>query len=407
MSGFRLRGHLAAFALTLLATHAAAQTPPPPGSQVPPFVIESDNGDNRVRIGALAQVDGRTPVDGPDTSTLQTFSIRRLRGILDGRVGRHIEFFLNVDAAGGTATIFDGYFDTVLSPAFRVRLGKARVPFSYDRSILVAQMLFIERGLVATVSPNRDTGISVLGDVAHHRLSYQGSVTNGVIDGGRSDTSTGSGTHVSGKVTVRPWASSPAHPLAGLSVLFAAETGIQGTQLPVFRSHGQQAVFRYAQAEADGRRTRWSPMAAYAHGPFWGWVEFIRSAGGVRGANGSVHQIGHEAFELAGSWVLTGETAPERNPRPASSFDPPSGHLGAWQVAARYETLSVDEAALRAGVAEPGSSLTMRAATAALNWYLNPYLKYEFDLIRTTFGRHAGAARPAETVLLVRGQLAF
>jgi len=45
----------------------------------------------------------------------------------------------------------------------------------------------------------------------------------------------------------------------------------------------------------------------------------------------------------------------------------------------------------------------MRAATVALNWYLNLYFKYEFDLIRTTFGRHAGAARPAETVLLVRG----
>jgi phosphate-selective porin len=49
----------------------------------------------------------------------------------------------------------------------------------------------------------------------------------------------------------------------------------------------------------------------------------------------------------------------------------------------------------------------MRSATAAVNWYLNPYLKYEFDLVRTTFGRHVGPPRPAETLVLVRGQLAF
>lgn len=408
MSARAVRGCSAALLLgALTAASAAAQTPAPPAGSVPPFVLQSDNGDNRLRIGALAQVDARVPVDGLDRGATQTFAVRRLRGILDGRAGRHIEFFLNVDAAGNTATIFDGYFDTVVTSAFRVRLGKARVPFSYDRSILVAQMLFIERGLVATVSPNRDTGVQVMGDLAHGRLTYQSSLTNGVIDGGRSDTDTGSATHVAGKVTVRPFAPTPRHPLAGLSLLVAADTGIQGTELPAFRSHGQQTVFRYASAVADGRRTRWSPMAAYSRGPFWGWVEFIRSAGGVRPANGARTEVGHEALEIAGSWVLTGEAAPERNPRPSANFDPPGGHTGAWQIAARYETLSVDEAAAQAGVAAAGSSLTMRSATAAVNWYLNPYLKYEFDLIHTTFGRHVGAPRPAETVLLVRGQLAF
>jgi phosphate-selective porin OprO/OprP len=393
--------------VALMATPGAAQTSAPPAGSVPPFLIQSDNGDNRLRIGALAQIDARVPVDGLDRSAVQTFTTRRLRGILDGRAGRHIEFFLNVDAVGGTATIFDGYFDTVVSPAFRVRLGKARVPFSYDRSILVAQMLFIERGLVATVSPNRDTGVQVMGDLAQGRLTYQSSLTNGVIDGGRSDTDTGSATHVAGKVTVRPWVSQPGHALAGLSLLLAADTGMQGTQLPAFNSHGQQTIFRYARAEADGRRTRWSPMAAYNRGPFWGWIEFVRSAGGVRPVSGTRTVVGHEAFEVAGSWVLTGEAAPERNPRPSVNFDPPSGHLGAWQIAARYETLSVDEAAARSGVAAAGSSLTMRSATAAVNWYLNPYLKYEFDLVRTTFARHVGPPRPAETLVLVRGQLAF
>jgi hypothetical protein len=40
-------------------------------------------------------------------------------------------------------TIRDAFFDTVFSPTFRVRAGKARVPFSYDRNVLIVSVLFV------------------------------------------------------------------------------------------------------------------------------------------------------------------------------------------------------------------------------------------------------------------------
>lgn len=404
----RLRGWQAAAALACLAvsaTTALAQGDAPPAGTNPPFVITSDNGDNRVRIGALVQADGRLAITSPEQVPPDTFAIRRLRTVLDGQVGRHMDFYVNVDVAAGLLAVRDAYFDTRFSPAFRVRAGKARVPFSYDRSLPVAQMLFTERGLVTTVAPDRDTGVQVLGDLHGNRLSYQVAVTNGVVDGGSADGDTNRAKDLAGKLTLRPWVGTPGHPLAGLTVITAGTTGVQGPALPAFLSYGRQTFFSYAGAVADGRRSRWSPMAIYSRGPFWGWVEYVRSTGGVRTASGR-GDVTHSAFEATASWVLTGEASNERNVRPRMNFDPPSHHWGAWQLAARYEQLAISANAATLGAAT-GSSRLARSTTVGLNWYLNPYVKYNVDLIHTAFEGLRDTKRPAENTLLVRAQVGF
>jgi hypothetical protein len=42
-----------------------------------------------------------------------------------------------------------------------------------------------------------------------------------------------------------------------------------------------------------------------------------------------------------------------------------------------------------------------------VNWYLNPFLKWNLNFGRTIFGNAANRPRPAEHVLLLRGQLGF
>jgi phosphate-selective porin OprO/OprP len=371
----------------------------PPAGTAPAFVVQSDNGDNRLQLGAIVHADARFAIDDDQRNVLDTFQVRRFRAVAQGRVARYFDFFLNTDFAGGAVNVRDAYVDTLFSPAFRVRLGKFKAPFSYDRNILVVNTLFVERGLTASVAPDRDSGVQLFGDLWGTRLSYAASLTNGVIDGGSSDIDGNEGKDVTARLVARP--------VSGLGVAFAVNTGTQGTALPSFLTSGRQTFFSYAGAAGEGRRTRWSPQAFYYRGPFGGYAEYVTSRGGVAKA-GVTGDIDHEAWQVAGSWVLTGEVAPpERNVRPRASFDPPSGHFGALQLVARVQKLAVSRDAFARGLVAPIASRTADVWAVGLNWYLNPFIKWQINVERSVFDGDPDGLRHPETMLLGRAQLAF
>ena len=64
----------------------------------------------------------------------------------------------------------------------------------------------------------------------------------------------------------------------------------------------------------------------------------------------------------------------QRGVRPARNFDFGNGHSGAFQIAARYHTLKIDDRAFTSAWPAPGSSRKAEAWTAGLNWYLTPEL---------------------------------
>ena len=386
------------------------QSPPlprtPPAFTSPALVVESDNGDNRLQLGTLAQVDGRVAVDDSEHNVSDTLAVRRLRAITQGRVARHFEFYLNVDFAGGTVNVRDAYVDTRLSPAFRIRFGKMKVPSSYERLLSIASILFVERGLSSAVAPDRDTGLQILGDLRTGVVSYAVAWTNGVVDGGSADLNVNAAKYLTGRVVLRPWISERESPLSGLGLALAASTGEQGVALPAFRTPGRQTYFWYADASADGRRTRWSPQGFFYRGPFGGYGEYVHSRGGVvkddlRG------DVSHEAWQVVASWVLTGEAAGERNVRPRVAFDPPGGHFGAVQLAVRFQGLSVSREAVSRGLAAPDASLTANGWTIGLNWYPNPFIKWSLNFERTAFEPGPQTSRKPESALLVRTQLAL
>jgi phosphate-selective porin OprO and OprP len=389
---------------------AVAPLPPvtpgaPPAGTAPAFIVQSDNGDNRLQLGALLQIDGRFGLHDEQQHVLDNLNLRRFRAIAQGRIARHFEFFLNSELAGSLA-IRDGYIDTVFSPAFRVRVGKARVPFSYDRNILILNMLFIERGLTASIAPDRDTGVIAMGDLAGGALSVFGSLTNGVVDGGSADGDTNEGKDVAARVVARPWFPRHASALRHLGLAFAANSGTQGPGLPSFLTAGRQTFFAYTPgAVGDGRRTRWSPQAFFYRGRFGGYGEFIRSRGGVR-LGADVGDIDHDAWQVAGAWVLTGEAmAPERNVRPRFSFDPATRHYGALQVSARFQRLTVSETAFIRGLTVARASGRADVLTVGLNWYPNPYIRWMVNFERTVFDGSSKATRAPENTLALRAQL--
>src|SRR5262249_54591206 len=49
-----------------------------------------------------------------------------------------------------------------------------------------------------------------------------------------------------------------------------------------------------------------------------------------------------------------------------------SGGIGAWQIGARYSWLDLNDQGINGGV--------IQDVTLGLNWFLNPYMKWQFNL---------------------------
>lgn len=389
---------LALFTAAALPAAAQSSDRPTAGWQNG-FLIQSADGENRLQIGLLTQFDGRFALDDESGDLTDTFALRRLRPTFRGTIGGRFEYRFTPETAGGSFSILDAYFDTRFSSAVRLRVGKGKSPISHERLHSASSLLFIERAFPATVAPNRDVGVQLLGDVAGGRVSYIASLLNGSRDGSSSDVDSDDAKDVVGRIVVRP--------VEGLSLALSAAAGsVEGSSaLPAYRTTVfQQTFFSYAGAVADGQRTRYSPAVAYYRGPFGAFADYIYS--GIEISNGAnSFDVGHNAWQASASWVLTGEAATENGVVPRANFGSGEG-WGAFQVAARYQALEVDRLAFDAGLAAPGSSRKAEAWTVGLNWYLNRYLLYKLNFERTVFDDDKGA-RPAENVLAFRSQINF
>jgi phosphate-selective porin OprO/OprP len=396
-------------AATLPASAAAQQAPPLTAGWRDGFVIQNENGDFRLQIGLLVNADGRFVLDDPNDAVTNTFFIRRLRPTLRGRLGGRVEFYFNPDFAGGTVAVQDAYVDTRFSNAFRIRLGKAKTPFGLERLIADSTIVFYEHALPTAIVPNRDVGVQVIGDLRGGVISYMAGVLNGVADGASGDLDRNDSKDLAGRVILRPFNAKPEHSLRGLGIAIAGSIGDQSgaAALPTFRTTlAFQPFFSYSGATADGRRSRYSPQAFYYYKGFGGWAEYVHSAMPVREAD-IREEIVHEAWQIGGSFLLTGEAASDGVIRPLANFDFGNGHLGAIQVGARYHSLTVDGRAVALGFAAPGSSTTADAWTLGVTWFWNPYVKHVLNVEHTVFDDDPDGPRPAELAIVFRTQVSF
>lgn len=400
-------------AAVLMPSSALAQaaTPPIQTGWQDGFFIQSPDGDFRLQIGLLVHADGRFALDDSNEEVVNTFAFRRLRPYLRGRFSRRFEFYFVPDFAGGTLVVQDAYVDTVFAPAFRIRAGKGKTPFGLERLHSASNLLFFNRALPTALVPNRDIGIQVLGDISGGVVSYLAGVMNGVPDGGSADVDTNDSKDLSGRFIVRPFNKRAASPLRSLSLAISGSTGRQAgaAALPAFRTQSlEQLYFSYNGASADGVRKRYSPQVSYYYKSFGGFAEYVHTEMPI--LKGSVREdIANQAWQVAGSLVLTGEAATDASAgvRPRANFDFGNGHFGAFQAAFRYHTLKIDDRAFTLNLVTAGSSRKAAGWTAGLNWYLTPNFRYVFNFERTVFDGDPNGPRKAENALVFRTQVAF
>jgi phosphate-selective porin OprO and OprP len=404
------RVHLTLLMLMLLLSSVVANADDQPQLSISAgkggFLLTSPDGDFVLKIRGYIQSDGRFFLqDQP--SAIDTFTLRRVRPVFEGVIYKIFAFKLMPDFGGGQTVIQDAYMDAMFHPAFNVRFGKEKGPVGMERLQSARDIVFVERSLATNLVPNRDIGIHVYGNLAGDKVTYDAAVQNGVVDGGSNDADSGSSKDAVARIVFRP--------IKGLTVGIGGSTGQpEGTllvpQLPNYKTSGQQTFFKYrlgltldTTTIADGDRTRYSPQATYYHGPVGILAEYVVSSQKVRfGLNST--DIRNKAWNITVQGALTGEPEGFTGLSPKNPFDVSAGHWGAFEVAARYDELDIDNDAFPI-FADPLSSATKaKNWTVGLNWYFNKNFKWVFNYDQTDF---EGGNLPTEKLFLTRFQVAF
>jgi phosphate-selective porin OprO and OprP len=447
------------------------------------FALESADGKNVIKLRGILQADyryfdqgakdirNRTDQRAGDLDTNgfsdadDSWLLRRVRPTIEGTLFGRYDFRFTPDFAGGSAQMVDAYIDARFDPSFKVRVGKFKSFVGLERLQSAADIKFLERSYVTNaILPNRDLGIAVHGDILKNKLNYAFGLVNGVSDGGNIST----GTEFDGRIegTARFFATpfqDVDSAFKGLGFGFAATyTDSQGERnlnftdtsaadatrngLPSYLTNGQNTFFRYSSAAvADGQRLRLSPQAYYYIGPLGVIAEYARvrqdaslttggsPAAGGAGSNTFVtpntnKKLSHDAWQIAASYILTGEDASFQGVKPKRDFNFGTG-WGAWEVVARYSEINLDEDTFKdptgtsfiggyANLSE--SAKSAHSWTVGVNWYLNQNVRFAVNYEHTTFDGGAGPGilpinaagtnvrdRPDERAVLTRFQVAF
>lgn len=404
------------------------------------FSMRSADTNFVFRLRGILQLDSRTYVDDGGIKNNDGFFLRRVRPAIEGTVFRDFDFNLKSDFGGsGAPTIRDAYLNYRYNPALQLRAGKFKVPVGLEQVQSDTSGFFIERSLVTDLVPGRDLGVQWHGevwpgDVADTRnlgwsgvFNYAVGVFNGVGDG-RTSNNIDSDDEKSGaaRIFLHPFLRTNIKPLKGLGIGIAGSYGDQegAAALPSgngFATEGVQQFFTYRTSTstsasatnviANGTHWRLSPQLYYYHGPFGLLGEYVISSQQLRRtpAPATFATVHNTAWQVSGSYVLTGEDASYKSVIPRKNFDPRAGGWGAFEVVARYSHLKVDDQAFPL-FADPDTSAAQAAAWGVgLNWYLNRNVRAAVDFFQTDFKGGSGGevTRQNENVFLTRLQLAF
>ena len=398
------------------------------------FSLKSADGKNQLKLRGTLHLDGRY-LDGTDPGgVLDSFQATRVRPTIEGTFANIFDFKIMPDFGQGRTVIQDAYVNARFNPAAQLMFGKFKSPVGLERLQSANDMKWVQRAYPTSLAPNRDMGFQLGGDVAGGRFAYQLAYLNGSNDGSSSETFADTDVNDDKEYALRlfahPFAESDSFAIRGFGI------GIAGTYtdqtgnslqplLPSFRTPGQSTFFRFRQFSttvgapagtiADGERTRLAPQLYYYAGSFGLMGEYTEVSQDVsRVVPNGVRErtVDTSAWQLALSYFLTGEEASFRGYQPKTRFSLEDNTLGAFELVARVQSLSVGDEAFSGGAnsfADPLASASQADSWGVgLNWYLNENVKWLLDYEHTTFeGGAATGDRTDEDAIQLRLAVGF
>lgn len=370
------------------------------------FTFASQDGANSLRIRGLVQGDARLFFSDGGIPNNDALVLRRARLGAEGFFNKIFEYQFVSEFGGSSTSVLDANINLALSKRFQIRVGKFKSPVGLEQLQSDSWAFFTERAYPSQLVGNRDLGIYLSGEFADGVVGWGAGVFNGLGDGASTTNSdVDDEKELVGRLFFTPFKNSVGSPVQGLGFGIAASTtstsgaaGLTGG----YRTDGQQTFFRYRSTVIqDGDLRRVSPQAYWYNGPFGLLGEYVESVSNPRvGAAGVTREIKNAAWQLAGSWVITGEDTSYKGVVPKTTFDLSAKTWGALELTARIANLDIDDDAFTLFADPSASASEATSIGVGLNWYLSKSLRASFDYFQTHFDLAPGApALPSNLVI--------
>lgn len=362
-----------------------------------------------IKVHGYAQADGRFFAANLKDQTHQTLLFRRVRPLVEGSLAHRVEFRFMPDFGEGHTVIQEAYAEWALAHYAAFRVGKFKSPIGLEVLRSDRELTFPERSLASDLVPIRDLGMQLGGSLKAGSIEYAAGVFSGTEDGANAEFDWQGENEVAARVFLLPFLSSNTG-FKHLGLGIAGSLGNNHAVLPTFKTIGQQTFFKYGSKVATvGAHERFAPQAYYFLGPFGLMSEYVRSDE-VAEVSARRREMSNRAWQIAGSYVLTGEKNSYDGVRAARGFDPthPLRSSGAWEIAVRHSETRMDKAAFPLYADSSKSAQAAFETVAGVNWYVNRYVKLISDFTNTSFHAPPGA-RPlvSERLAITRLQFAF
>ncbi|MCC5849832.1 MAG: hypothetical protein JJU29_17235 [Verrucomicrobia bacterium] len=363
----------------------------PPGTLRPSWNngLRLDNADGgyRFQFGGRFQQDmawfstrGDLDEDVPGIDDGTAF--RRARLYVAGTFPNHLAFRTEYDFAGGEPGFRDLWLEARELPWLgNVRMGRMLEPFGLEGTSPNGFFTFIERGLPAAFTPFRNTGIQLRDHTENGGMTWTaGAFTH---TDGFGDSVENPGHSFTGRFTVLPHYAEDGRSWwhAGVSASHRSPSDDQVR----FRSRPESFVAPFfvdtGPLDAD-KTTLLAFETAATRGPVSLQAEIVRAE--VDTLESETHPGGTRAFQgyyLYASCFLTGErrrftpqTASLGRVLPQRDFLPAENGFGAWELAARYAELDLND--------DPVAGGRLQSLTLGVNLYLTPNARISWNWVR-------------------------
>lgn len=320
--------------------------------------------------------------------------LRRVRLSLEGEYGLPTPAFYKVevdfgaaarDAADAKFALKDVYLGLSKVPVVgTIQAGHFKEPIGLELLNSSRYLTFIERATpIEALAPERNTGLMLANTAFDERLTWAAGTFTEVGDSASGTLD--SDFRVDGRVSGLPWYDPEARDSRYLHLGVSGSYMKPQNERAQFRSRPEAHLaprFVDTGLFAADNAYLFGGEAALVYGPFSVQGEYLQTWLDTPAADtASLH-----GYYVFGSWFLTGEhRAYKRSSgtfdrqRPNKNFSFTDGGLGAWEVAARYSHLDLDDSGIQGGKLDD--------ITAGLNWYLNPNMKIQFNYIYSMLDR--------------------
>lgn len=357
----------------------------------------------RVWMSTQLDYDGRFPLSGASGDRWK-LDMRRAKPTLYAKNGENLTLRLTPEFSPSGSKILEVYGDVRLGGPWGVRVGNFKPPVGLERFTSSTRIAHNERGYPAGLSSSRDLGVEVRGGTDRRDLSWKAGIFRGAVDGSSGAPSfAGGGVTWAGAVEWFPCRGHEECIFTGIGLGMAASVGTRtGPAYFRIRNTNRGDVVRLPDLWESGTTYRLNPQLTYYRGSFGFLGEYLVSARRLGERDGTFYRVQNHGWTLSASYVLTGEENLRGRVVPLHPVGV-GGGWGAWELAARYSALRVDDALL--GPLSSGDQVDKltQSWTGSLRWHMNKYLRMTFSIDHTVRGAHSSSP----TYFMTRLQAVF